>query len=93
MSLRQKAVHGGAFLVFRQAIGIVLSLVGVLFVTRIIGPREYGLYAVSVGIANFLCVFGDWGLDVYLLRKTEDPEDREFHQVFTLLLCISAIFA
>jgi PST family polysaccharide transporter len=93
MSLRQKAVHGGAFLVFRQGIGIVLSLVGVLFVTRIIGPREYGLYAVSVGIANFLCVFGDWGLDVYLLRKTEDPEDREFHQVFTLLLCISAAFA
>ena len=69
-----------------------LSLVGVLLVTRVIGPRQYGLYAVAAGIVTFLCALGTWGLDVYLLRRTEKPEEREFHQAFTLLLCISAVF-
>jgi len=32
------------------------------------------------------------GLDVYLLRKAEAPDEKEFHQAFTLLLCISAAF-
>jgi O-antigen/teichoic acid export membrane protein len=92
VSLKHKAIQGGAFLVARQAIGIALSLVGVLLVTRIIGPRQYGLYAVGAGVVNYLYTFGTWGLDVYLLRKTEDPHGREFDQAFTILLCVSAIF-
>ena len=92
VSLRKTVLRGGAFLIFRQAIGLALSLAGVLLVTRVIGPRQYGLYAVATGIVSFLCAFGTWGLDVYLLRKTEKPGEREFHQAFTLLLCISAVF-
>ena len=92
MSLRKQAIQGGAFLAFRQGIGIALSLVGVLLVTRVIGPRQYGLYAVGAGIVNFLCTLGTWGLDVCLLRKTDTPDKKEFHQVFTLLLCISSLF-
>lgn len=90
-SLRQKAIKGGAFLLMRQAVGIVISVVGVLLVTRIIGPRQYGLFAAGVGIVGFLYMFGTWGLDVYLLRKTEDPEEKEFHQAFTLLFLIAAV--
>lgn len=89
-SLRQKAIRGGAFLLVRQAIGIVISVVGVLLVTRIIGPRQYGFFAAGAGIVTFLYMFGIWGLDVYLLRKTEDPEEKEFHQAFTLLLLFAA---
>lgn len=89
MNLRQKAINGGAFLLVRQTLGLVISVVGVLLVTRIIGPRQYGLFAAGTGIITFLYMFGTWGLDVCLLRKTEDPEEREFHQAFTLLLLIA----
>jgi O-antigen/teichoic acid export membrane protein len=89
MSLREKAIKGGAFLLVRQAIGIVISVAGVLLVTRIIGPRQYGLFAAGAGIVTFLYMFGTWGLDACLLRKTEDPEEKEFHQAFTLLLVAS----
>ena len=91
MSLRQKAIKGGAFLLVRQGIGIVISLAGVLLVTRIIGPRQYGLFAAGSGIVTFLFMFANWGLDVCLLRKTEDPDETEFHQVFTLLLLLSFV--
>jgi O-antigen/teichoic acid export membrane protein len=93
MSLREKAIKGGAFLLVRQAIGLVISVAGVLLVTRIIGPRQYGLYAVGAGIVTFLYMFGTWGLDACLLRKTEEPDEKEFHQAFTLLLLAALALA
>jgi PST family polysaccharide transporter len=90
--LRQKVVRGGAFLAFRQAIGIVLSLAGVLLVTRVIGPRQYGVYAMAMSIVMFLQMVGTWGVDVYLLRKLEKPTEQEFSQAFTVLLCVSLLF-
>jgi O-antigen/teichoic acid export membrane protein len=92
MSLRHKAIQGGAMLVGRQALGIMLSLVGVLLVTRIIGPREYGIFATGLGIVTFLTNLGTMGLDVYLLRKAEDPLPQEFNQVFTLLALVALVF-
>jgi len=92
MNLRQNVIQGGAFLVGRQAGGIVLSLVGVLLVTRIIGPHQYGIFATAVGIVMFLSNLGTWGLDVYLLRKSEEPTADEFNQVFTLLALIAVVF-
>jgi O-antigen/teichoic acid export membrane protein len=93
MSLRRNVIQGGAFLVGRQAAGIVLSLVGVLLVTRIIGPHQYGIYAMAVGIVLFLTNLGTWGLDVYLLRAPEEPTDEEFNQAFTLLAVVAVLFA
>lgn len=93
LSLRQKAIKGGAFLLVRQAIGIVISVAGVLLVTRIIGPSQYGLFAAGSGIVTFLFMFANWGLDVSLLRKTEDPKEAEFHQALTLLLVLSFVLS
>jgi O-antigen/teichoic acid export membrane protein len=92
MALRQNVIQGGALLVGRQAAGIVLSLVGVLLVTRIIGPYQYGIFATAVGVVMFLSNLGTWGLDVYLLRKTEEPTTEEFNQVFALLVLIAVLF-
>jgi PST family polysaccharide transporter len=91
MSLRHKTIQGGAILVGRQALGILLSLVGVLLVTRIIGPFEYGIFATALGIVAFLTNVGTMGLDVYLLRKTEEPTAQEFNQVFTLLAVVALV--
>lgn len=93
MSLREQALKGGAILVIRQGLGIVLSLIGVLVVTRGIGPYQYGLYAASFGIISFINSLGTWGLDVYLLRKKTHPQPQEYNQAFTLLLCISTTFS
>lgn len=92
VNLRTKVLRGGAFLAFRQAIGVVLSLAGVLLVTRVIGPKQYGVYATAIGIVTFLSTVGTWGVDIYLLRKTERPSEKEFNQALTVLLCISLVF-
>ena len=92
MGLRHKVIQGGAFLVGRQAIGIVVSLVGVLLVTRIIGPHQYGIFATGAGVVMFVTNLATCGLDVYLLRKSEDPTAAEFNQVFILSALIAAVF-
>lgn len=70
---------------------MIVTVAGVLLLTRTIGPLQYGLYASGLGVVTFLFTLGTLGLDVYLLRKTGDPEEREFDQAFTLLLLISSV--
>ena len=60
--------------------------------TRVIGPREFGIYASGLGITTFLSTFGTWGLDVYLLRKSEGVTAEESDQAFTILFWISLAF-
>ena len=90
-SLRKSIIQGGAFLAFRQGVGVILSLVGVLLVTRVIGPRQYGVFAMANGLVTFLFMVGTWGVDIYLLRKAEKATQHEFDQAFTILLCISTV--
>src|SRR5258708_13987092 len=92
MSLRQRALSGGAVLVVRQAIGTLLSLTGVLLVTRVIGPAKYGVYAAAIRIVLFFSVMAVLGLDVFLLRRPSQPTKEEFHQGFTLLFAFGFFF-
>ncbi len=91
--LKARALRGGAYIVVRQGFGMVLSLIGVLFVTRVIGPTEYGVFAATSGIVTFIATVGTWGIDVYLIRKPQQLEKREYDLGFTLLLVIGAVFA
>jgi O-antigen/teichoic acid export membrane protein len=93
MGLRNRALQGGAIMVVRQGIGTLLSLIGVLVITRLVGPSQYGLYASAFGIVLFCSTFGTWGIDVYLLRKATEPAVEEYRQGFTLLFAISSVFS
>lgn len=91
MGLRNQAVKGGFIMVIRQGLGILLSLSSIIFVTRIIGPEQFGFFGAASGIAVFLHRLGPWGLDVYLVRRTENPSQEEYNQAFTILLGISLV--
>ena len=91
-NLKSRALKGGAYIVMRQGLGMVLSLIGVLFVTRLIGPTEYGIFAACYGVLAFIGTVGTWGIDVYLIRKPGHVESHEYNLGFTLLLLISLVF-
>jgi PST family polysaccharide transporter len=86
MSLRQRILQGGAYLALRYGLGIFISLGGVLLLTRLIGPANYGLYAGSLAIIMFFSTVGPFGLDVYLVRREEPPTPAMYDQAFTLVL-------
>lgn len=88
MSLRSAALRGGAFLAGRHAASLMIHLLGVMFLTRAIGPHSYGIYVGALGIQTYLFNVGQAGLIVYLIRREGELRTEEYDQGFTLLLLI-----
>ncbi len=86
-------MRGGAFLLVRDSLGLGISLGGILLLTRLLGPTNYGLYAGPIAIVLFLTVIGRIGVDVFLVRREEDPEPRMYDQAFTMLLIAGLVLA
>jgi PST family polysaccharide transporter len=72
----------------RQVISMGLSLVGLLVITRIIGPAAYGPYVAALGICQYAQNLGQAGIGVYLVRSAGETSDRTY-DVATLLLLLS----
>lgn len=84
--LRRRAVEGSVYLTVRRLVGIGLSLAGMLLITRIVGPENYGLFASAVGLYTYLSLVAQLGVRVYLIRSPRDESLRLFHLGFWLLL-------
>jgi len=90
MGLRSQVLRGGVHLAIRQGMGMVISLAGVLLLTRAIGPEQYGLYAAAFGLFYYLQNVGQLGLTVFLVRR-EEEDLALYHQAFTLLLGVGLL--
>ncbi|MEO0513832.1 MAG: oligosaccharide flippase family protein [Planctomycetota bacterium] len=88
-TLRDKVMQGGRYMIGRQMCGMVISVVGVILLTRMIGPGPYGVYAAALGVMTYLMNVSLWGIDTYLIRERDGLGDEDFDQAFTLLLLIS----
>jgi O-antigen/teichoic acid export membrane protein len=88
MSIRSKVFQGGAYLALRQGLGTIVGLGGILVLTRIIGPKNYGLYVTSVGVLGYLQAITQWGIEIYLVRQQGEELEQVYHQAFTLLLIL-----
>jgi PST family polysaccharide transporter len=86
-------LRGGAYLFFRQGLGVVISTAGIILLTRAIGPGAYGIYAAAVGIHTYLFSLSHWGVNVYLIRNQEEPERQDYDQAFSMLLLLGLTFA
>lgn len=91
MSLRGQVLKGGAYMAARQSLGLVISLGGVLLLTRLIGPEQYGLYSGALGVVTYGSSLARLGLDVCLLRRAQEPRPEVYAQAFTLLLMSSGL--
>jgi PST family polysaccharide transporter len=91
MSLKQQVISGGFYLALRQGLGMVIGLGGVLLLTRLIGPEQYGLYAGTFGIFWYLQTIFQMGIEVYMVRHEGEESAAIYHQGFTLLLLLSLL--
>ncbi len=88
-TLEKQTVRGGAFLVARYGMGVLVSVGNMLVMTRWIGPHAYGLFVTSIGLAAFLSSLARTGVDTYLVRRDADPDARVYDVAATLILVIS----
>ena len=90
--LKRRVYSGEFYLALRQLFVTGLSLVGVIVLARILGPENYGIVVVTVGIFFFLAGASLLGLNVYLVRQPELPEDGKeqilaFYNTAGILFC------
>lgn len=74
-ALKTKILQGGIYLTLRQLLGTAISVLGVLVIARVLGPVSYGIVAVASGILYFTLSMGKLGLEIYLIRQPDLPED------------------
>jgi O-antigen/teichoic acid export membrane protein len=85
--LRGKVFEGGALLMGRQIISMGLSLIGLLVITRIIGPKNYGPYVAALGICQYALNVGQAGIAVFLVRQA-NAVDRKTEDIANALLLL-----
>jgi O-antigen/teichoic acid export membrane protein len=91
VSLRRHILRGGAYLAGREVAGMVVRLGGVLALTRLLGPSEFGLYAGPAALVTFLGLVAQWGTEVFLIRREEEPSERLYDVTFTFLVATTAV--
>lgn len=90
--LKSKILTGGIYLTLRNVIAAILSLVSVLVIARILGPKNYGIATVAIGIFYFLIWTCRLGLTTYLVRQPNLPDTGpqqivSFYNVLGIPLC------
>lgn len=84
-------MRGGAYLIGRQGLAVVLKLIGVMLITRVLGPTQYGGFVAATNIFQYALLLGQAGVGVYLLRHPGDVPERSFRTSYTLLLGMSVV--
>ncbi|MEX0892411.1 MAG: oligosaccharide flippase family protein [Gemmatimonadota bacterium] len=92
-SLRAEVLRGGAYLTLRQAAGTAISVVGILLLTRTIGPGAYGVYAAALALYLAVQLFAQMGAHVFLVRMETERGPELYRAASTLLLGLGLLGA
>jgi PST family polysaccharide transporter len=84
--LRRAALRGGVYLAARQIVLILFKFVGLILITRVLGPANYGAYVSGINIYNYAAAIGSAGVGVYLLRHEGDVPEQSYGTAYSILL-------
>jgi PST family polysaccharide transporter len=84
--LRRAALRGGVYLAARQVVSILLKFVGVILITRVLGPANYGAYVSGTNIYTYALAIGTAGVGVFLLRHEGDVPELSYGTAYSILM-------
>lgn len=92
--LKAKAVKSAFINIVSQFLTLVCQTVGVVILTRLLTPRDFGLVAMVTAFSTWVMNFGINGFTEYIIQK-EDIDDHEINAIFWLhtMLAIILFFA
>ncbi len=92
--MAKTSAKGGFHLLWGLVISTVISSIGTIFISRLLGPDQYGLYVIVLTVPNLIVVFRDWGINSAMIRCTAQyrAENRtdEIRSIFTAGLIFEA---
>jgi O-antigen/teichoic acid export membrane protein len=91
--LKQKLLRGGVYLALRQGLSLGLSLIGLLVITRSLGPAQYGWLMLALSWVTLVTEVVDLGLPYYLIRYQRKELVLFQGQVLTFMVALSSLLA
>jgi O-antigen/teichoic acid export membrane protein len=64
------SAKGGFHLLWGLVISTLISSIGTIFIARLLGSDQYGLYAIVLTVPNLISIFRDWGVNAAMVRCT-----------------------
>jgi O-antigen/teichoic acid export membrane protein len=88
-ALGGRVTRGIVALVLRTIATQVVVFGGMLALMRLLGPREFGMFAIAQSVLGVIVFFGDTGVAGALVRQREPPSERQLSSVFYLQFGVS----
>ena len=85
-ALHRQLSMGMLTLSVREGIGLLVRFGGIIAIGRIIGPRNFGVYAVASGATFVASIIAQLGVEVFLIRHHSVPSRELLDEIFSLLL-------
>lgn len=79
------------WLIARQLVGLLISASGLIVITRVAGPAQYGVYAAAFNIWFALQALSEINLDVWLVRRRAGGERAAARTAQTMLLVLGLL--
>lgn len=67
--LNKTHLNSGLWLFYREIVSLLLKLFGTLYLIKIIGSSEYGIYVITSSLILFLMILPQLGVNVFLIKK------------------------
>jgi len=62
------SAKGGFHLFWGLAVSTIISAVGVILVSRLLSPSDYGIYTIALAAPGLLIIFRDWGVNTAMIK-------------------------
>jgi O-antigen/teichoic acid export membrane protein len=66
------SAKGGFHLLWGIVLSTVISAVGTIFIARLLGSDNYGLYAIALAAPNLISTFRDWGITTAMVKYSAE---------------------
>lgn len=90
-SLKTRAVRSAFINIVAQFVILICQTVGVVILTRLLTPRDFGLVAMVTAFSVWLMNFGINGFTEYIIQK-EDIDKQEINAIFWLHAILATFF-
>ena len=64
------SARGGFHVLWGLVISTLISSVGTIFLARLLGSDEYGLYTIALATPGLILIFRDWGVNSAMIKFT-----------------------
>jgi O-antigen/teichoic acid export membrane protein len=89
--LKSNIIQGFSTLIVREFFIKIFSLLGQIFLARLLAPSDFGVYVIIIFIISLFGLFSDVGLSLAIIQHKDEPTQKELSSVFFLKSFLSII--